>query len=46
MVKDGGCQWMHCSKCNAYFCWICLQVTDDHAHKPGQNCIPHGDLNA
>ena len=45
ILKDGGCQWMHCTQCNAFFCWVCLQVTNDHCHKEGQVCTPHGDLN-
>ena len=45
IFKDGGCQWMHCTTCGSYFCWICLQVTNNHQHRPGQVCNPHGDLN-
>ena len=44
ILKNGGCQWMQCAKCKTYFCWICMQETNDHAHKPGQQCHPHGEL--
>ena len=46
ILKDGGDDWMYCCKCGTYFHWVCLQVTNNHAHKPGQVCKPHGDLNA
>ncbi|GAB1219240.1 hypothetical protein ENUP19_0018G0077 [Entamoeba nuttalli] len=39
--KNGGCQWMCCYKCHCFFCWMCMQVTNDHHHKPGQKCIPY-----
>ncbi|KAL7717707.1 RBR-type E3 ubiquitin transferase [Entamoeba marina] len=39
--KNGGCQWMACYKCHAYFCWVCMQVTNNHQHKPGQVCKPY-----
>jgi len=31
--KDGGCQYMNCTKCHHKFCWICLGNFDhkDHA---------------
>ena len=44
IYKDGGCQWMHCDKCGSYFCWVCMQVTNNHQHRPGQVCTPHGKL--
>ena len=36
--KKEGCQWLFCPMCKSYFCWICMQVTNDHAHRPGQVC--------
>ena len=43
--KNGGCQWMQCSRCGGYFCWVCLQVTNNHAHRQGQVCRPHPPFN-
>nr|ACE75360.1 ariadne [Glyptapanteles indiensis] len=28
--KNGGCNWMYCSKCKFGFCWMCLKKTEDH----------------
>ncbi|ELP83465.1 ariadne RING finger, putative [Entamoeba invadens IP1] len=39
--KNGGCQWMSCYKCHSFFCWVCMQVTNDHQHKPTQTCKPY-----
>ena len=44
-LKPAGCPFLKCPQCHTNFCWICMQVTDDHKHKPGQECVPHGDLN-
>jgi len=30
--KDGGCQYMTCSKCSFKFCWICLKNVDHQDH--------------
>ena len=38
IFKSGGCQWFRCIMCNTHFCWFCMQITDDHKHKPGQVC--------
>ncbi|EKE39359.1 hypothetical protein ENUP19_0364G0008 [Entamoeba nuttalli] len=46
--KNGGCQWMSCYKCHCFFCWVCMQITNDHQHKPGQTCtayVPTEDKN-
>eukprot|EP01121_Diplochlamys_sp_Union-15-3_P013422 TRINITY_DN4163_c0_g1_i2.p1 TRINITY_DN4163_c0_g1~~TRINITY_DN4163_c0_g1_i2.p1 ORF type:complete len:140 (-),score=6.18 TRINITY_DN4163_c0_g1_i2:244-663(-) len=34
--KDGGCQYMTCSKCNHRFCWICLGAFDHRSHACNQ----------
>lgn len=39
--KNGGCQWMRCSKCGCFYCWVCMQVTNDHVHRNGQVCRPY-----
>ncbi|KAL7715932.1 RBR-type E3 ubiquitin transferase [Entamoeba marina] len=36
--KNGGCQWMHCSHCNGYFCWRCMNKSYDHRHFPETEC--------
>jgi ariadne-2 len=28
--KNGGCNHMHCSRCNHDFCWVCLEKWDSH----------------
>ncbi|KAL5463215.1 hypothetical protein EMCRGX_G032094 [Ephydatia muelleri] len=30
--KNGGCNKMHCAKCNALFCWACLREIDGYGH--------------
>jgi ariadne-1 len=32
------CGYMKCRSCAAFFCWHCMQVTDDHRHRGGQSC--------
>ena len=39
IFKDGGCQWMMCRHCNGFFCWRCMQKSNDHAHFPGTDCV-------
>lgn len=34
--KDGGCQYVVCSKCRASFCWICLGAFDHKNHACNQ----------
>jgi hypothetical protein len=28
--KNGGCNAMRCTRCNAKFCWLCLSLVDGH----------------
>lgn len=28
--KNGGCNHMHCSRCNHDFCWVCLEKWENH----------------
>jgi ariadne-1 len=30
--KDGGCNHMHCKKCDAHFCWVCLGNFDHNSY--------------
>ncbi|KAL7717691.1 RBR-type E3 ubiquitin transferase [Entamoeba marina] len=39
IFKDGGCQWMQCKRCSGFFCWRCMQRSNNHAHKPGTTCF-------
>lgn len=41
--KIDGCNKMTCSKCNSYFCWLCLNVLPkgspyDHFNNPSSSC--------
>ena len=29
IVKNGGCNHIHCIKCDCHFCWLCLKSFDD-----------------
>ena len=39
IYKDGGCQYMRCSKCQYEFCWFCQQSYKGYHHQnPGYMC--------
>jgi hypothetical protein len=32
LQKTTGCNKMHCAKCQAYFCWLCMQTIAGYGH--------------
>jgi len=38
ILKNGGCNKVICSKCNKFFCWLCLKIIHGYEHF-GDKCI-------